>query len=179
MNEVIIIGLIFVTMFVIVVGAGFAFAGGDPAKDRAVKRAQAMTSAAQRDARRGARAAASNSPEARRKQIMKSLQDQERQQKKVRLTLTNKLYQAGLGITVTQFWIAGGVFGFAIAAFAFIAHVNPLVALALGASCAFGVPQWVLGFLATRARTSSPRSFQTPWTSSSAASSPASRCTTA
>jgi tight adherence protein B len=150
MNEVIIIGLIFVTMFVIVVGAGFAFAGGDPAKERAVKRAQAMTGAAQRDARRGARAAASNSPEARRKQIMKSLQDQERQQKKVRLTLTNKLYQAGLSITATQFWIAGGVFGFAVAALAFLGHINPFIALALGGSCAFGVPQWVLGFLAKR-----------------------------
>ena len=150
MNEILIIGLIFVTMFVIVVGAGFAFASGDPSKDRAVKRAQAMTGAAQRDARRGARASAANSPEVRRKQIMKSLQDQERQQKKVRLTLTNKLYQAGLRLTVTQFWIAGGVFGFAIAALAFVVHVNPFVALALGASCAFGVPQWVLGFLATR-----------------------------
>src|SRR5580698_10675785 len=108
MNEILIIGLIFVTMFVIVVGAGFAFAGGDPAKDRAVKRAQAMTSAAQRDARRAGRSAASNSPEARRKQIMKSLQDQERQQKKVRLTLTNKLYQAGLSITVpSSGWRAG------------------------------------------------------------------------
>src|ERR1700722_9709032 len=120
MNEIIIISLIFVTMFVIVVAAGFAFAGGDPAKERAVKRAQAMTGAAQRDARRGARSQASNSPEARRKQIMKSLQDQERQQKKVRLTLTNKLYQAGLRVTVTQFWLAGAAFGGSIAALAFL-----------------------------------------------------------
>ena len=150
MNEVIIIGSIAVVAFMIVVAVGHVLTANDPAKDRAVKRAQAMTSATQRDARRAGRAAASNSPEARRKQIMKSLQDQERQQKKVRLTLTNKLYQAGLSITVTQFWMAGGAFGFAIAALAFVAHVNPFIALALGASCAFGVPQWVLGFLAKR-----------------------------
>jgi tight adherence protein B len=150
MNEVIIIGAIAVVAFMIVIAVGHVLTANDPAKDRAVKRAQAMTSAAQRDARRGARSAASNSPEARRKQIMKSLQDQERQQKKVRLTLVNKLHQAGLSITVAQFWMAGGVFGFAIAAMAFVAHVNPFIALALGGSCAFGVPQWVLGFLATR-----------------------------
>src|SRR5579862_6542474 len=150
MNEVIIIGLIFVTMFVIVVAAGFAFAGGDPAKERAVKRAQAMSSASQRDARRGARAAAANSPEARRKQIVKSLQDQERQQKKARLTLTNKLNRAGLSIKPAQFWMASAGFGLVVAVAAIIGHINPFVALALGASCAFGVPQWVVGFLGAR-----------------------------
>jgi tight adherence protein B len=150
MNEIIIIGLIAVVGFGIVIAVGHALTGGDPAKDRAVKRAQAMTGAAQRDARRAGRAQAANSPEARRKQIVKSLQDQERQHKKVRLTLVNRLHQAGLSITVPQFWIGSGVFGLAIAGFAFVAHVNPLIALALGGSCAFGVPQWVLGFLAKR-----------------------------
>jgi tight adherence protein B len=150
MNEIIFIGALAGIAFMIVIAVGHVLTANDPAKDRAVKRAQAMTGAAQRDARRGARTAAANSPEARRKQIMKSLQDQERQQKKVRLTLTNKLYQAGLSITVPQFWMAGGAFGFAIAALAFLSRINPFIALALGGSCAFGVPQWVLGFLATR-----------------------------
>jgi tight adherence protein B len=150
MNEIIIIGLIAVVAFGIVAAVGHALTGGDPAKERAVKRAQAMTGAAQRDARRGARAQSANSPEARRKQIIKSLQDQERQQKKVRLTLVNKLYQAGLSITVPQFWIASGVFGLVVAVAAFVGHVNPFIGVALGASCAFGVPQWVLGFLAKR-----------------------------
>ena len=54
MNEIIIIGLIAIVGFGIVVAVGHALTGGDPAKDRAVKRAQAMTGAAQRDARRGA-----------------------------------------------------------------------------------------------------------------------------
>lgn len=150
MNEIIIIGLIAVVAFGIVLAVGHALTGGDPAKERAVKRAQAITGAAQRDARRGARTQAANSPEARRKQIMKSLQDQERQQKKVRLTLANKLHQAGLVFNVTQFWIASGVFGLLVAVLAFLSHISIWIALALGASCAFGVPQWVLGFLAKR-----------------------------
>jgi tight adherence protein B len=150
MNQLVIIGLIATIAFVIVVAVGFAFAGGETSKDKAVKRAQAIAGPAQRDARRGARAQAANSPEARRKQIIKSLQDQERQQKKVRLTLVNKLYQAGLSITVPQFWIGSGVFGVVIAIAAFLGHINPFVGVALGACCAFGVPQWVLGFLAKR-----------------------------
>ncbi len=150
MNEIIIIVLIALVGGGIVFAIGHALTGGDPAKERAVKRAQAITGAAQRDARRGSRAQAANSPEARRKQIMKSLQDQERQQKKVRLTLANKLHQAGLAFTVSQFWMASAVFGLVMAGLAFLSHVNVWIAIALGASCAFGVPQWVLGFLAKR-----------------------------
>ena len=150
MNEFLTIGLIAAVAFAIVVAAGFAFAGGETSKDKAVKRAQAMSGPAQRDARRGARAQAANSPEARRKQIMKSLQDQERQQKKVRLTLVNKLHQAGLSFTVPQFWIGSGVFGVVIAIAAFLGHINPLVGVGIGVCGAFGVPHWVLGFLAKR-----------------------------
>jgi tight adherence protein B len=150
MNELIVIGLIAVVAFAIVVAIGFAFAGGETSKDKAVKRAQAMTGPAQRDARRGARAQAANSPEARRKQIIKSLQDQERQQKKVRLTLVNKLHQAGLNFTVPQFWIGSGVFGVVVAIAAFLGHINPLVGIGIGVCGAFGVPHWVLGFLAKR-----------------------------
>ncbi|HEY2710415.1 MAG TPA: secretion protein F, partial [Caulobacteraceae bacterium] len=97
--------------FAVVVAVGFAFAGGESASDRAVKRAQAITGATARDARRSRVAAlnAANAPEVRRRQIMKSLKDQERQEKRMRLNLANKLKQAGLAFTVMQFWIASGV----------------------------------------------------------------------
>jgi tight adherence protein B len=152
MNEVVVIGLIATVAFAIVVAVGFVFAGGETSQDKAVKRAQAMAGPApSREARNRARAQqAANNPEARRKQIMKSLQEQERRQKKVRLTLANKLHQAGLNFSPTQFWAASAGFGLAIAALAFLGRVNPLIALALGASCAFGVPQWVVGFLGKR-----------------------------
>jgi tight adherence protein B len=151
MNELVVIGLIAVVAFAIVVAVGFVFAGGETSQDRAVKRAQAMAGPApSRDAARRARAQAVNSPEARRKQIMKSLQDQERRQKKVRLTLANKIHQAGMSFTPLHFWLASGFFGLVIALIAIFSHFNPFIALALGASCAFGVPQWVLGFMAKR-----------------------------
>jgi len=158
MSEFVIIGLIAAIAFAIVVAVGFVFAGGENSKDRAVKRAQAMAGPApSRDARR--RAQAANNPEARRKQIVKSLQDQERQQKKARLTFTNKLNRAGLSISVAQFWMIACAFGLVVAIAALIGHVNPFICLGLGAACAFGVPQWVLGFLGSRRTNKFTQSF--------------------
>jgi tight adherence protein B len=79
---------------------------------------------------------------------MKSLEEQERRQKKARMTLANKLKQAGLSITVPQFWMAGGGFGLVILAAALLAHLHPIVALLLAAASGLGLPQWGLGFLA-------------------------------
>ena len=134
--------------FGIVVAVGFTFAGGRTSQERAVQRAQTITGG-RGDARR-ARAPAANSAETRRKQIMKSLQEQERQQKKARLTLANKLKQAGIDASVMQFWIASGGFGVAVALMMFLMRANPFVALGLGVAAGFGLPQWVLGFLGKR-----------------------------
>jgi len=140
--------------FVIVAGLGFAFAGGDPARERVVRRAQALTGGqgrgeARGETRRSARAAQANTPEARRRQIVRSLKDQERQQKR-RLTLANKLAQAGLSITAPQFWAVGGGFGVALFVVLVFLRIAPLVALGLGGTAALGLPLWVLGFLAKR-----------------------------
>ena len=136
--------------FIIVAGLGLVLAGGNGAQQRVVKRAQALNAGQVRDTRRAARTAQANSPEARRRQIEKSLKDQERAQKKKQQTLANKLVQAGLPITVPQFWVASGGFGLTIFAVLFFLRVSPLVALGLGGACALGVPQWVLSFLAGR-----------------------------
>jgi tight adherence protein B len=135
--------------FAIVVAVGFAFAGGRTSQERAVQRAQAIGGTGRGDGRR-LRMPAANSAETRRKQIMKSLQEQERQQKKARVSLANKLKQAGLKATVLQFWMASAGFGVAICLLCIMLRLNPLVALGLGAASAFGLPQWVLGFLAKR-----------------------------
>jgi tight adherence protein B len=134
--------------FGIVAALGFVFAGGNPNQERAVKRAQAITSGG-RDTRRVPRVSQANTPESRRRQILKSLKDQERQQKK-RLTLANTLAQAGLSITVPQFWMGGGAFGLAVCVTLVVLRINPFVALGLGSVSAIGVPLWVLGFLAKR-----------------------------
>ena len=135
--------------FAIVAGLGFAFMGGQASHERAVKRAQTILTGAARDPKL-VRTNAANTSEQRRRQLLKAMRDQERQQKRARLTLVNKLSQAGLNVTVPQFWMAGGALGLVISVILFFLHANPLVALGLGGACAFGAPQWILGFLANR-----------------------------
>ena len=95
--------LVAVLAFVTIAGLGFVFAGGDSGNARAAKRAQALVSGGPAASRvRNAKAAA-NSPEARRKAILKTLKDQDRQQKKATLSIAARLQQAGLIISaITQ-----------------------------------------------------------------------------
>ena len=138
--------------FVIIAGLGFVFAGGQPSNSKTVKRVQALGAGGSisRDTRSRSRGAAANSPDARRKQIIKTMKDQERQAKKAQLTLTNKLLQAGLTITTMQFWIASGVLGLIAFLVPIVLRQSPIVALCFGAASGLGLPRWVIGFLGKR-----------------------------
>jgi tight adherence protein B len=150
LNQTLIIILIAAGAFGVILALGFAFSGGRTSQERAVKRAQTIVGSSGRDAARRLRSSAANNPENRRKQIVKSLQEQERKQKKMRVTLANKLLQAGLTFSVLQFWIGSAVFGACVFLFLLVMHFNPLIGLGLGGAAALGLPQWVLGFLAKR-----------------------------
>lgn len=142
--------IVAVVGFAIVAGLGLVFMGGQPSHARAVRRAQSILSGTSRDPKLVRTTAAANSSEQRRRQLLKTMRDQERQQKRARLTLVNKLSQAGLTITVPQFWTAGGALGLVVTAIMFFLHVNPFVALGLGGAIGLGAPHWILGFLADR-----------------------------
>ena len=140
--------LVAVLAFVTIAGLGFVFAGGDSGNARAAKRAQALVSGAPAASRvRNAKAAA-NSPEARRKAILKTLKDQDRQQKKATLSIAARLQQAGLTFTEKQFWIASAVFGLVIGAISLPFGKSPLIALGLAFAAGMGLPRWVVGFIA-------------------------------
>jgi len=134
--------------FVTIAGLGFVFAGGDSERARATKRAQALVSGGTGATRvRNARAQA-NSPEARRKAILKTLKDQDRQQKKATLSIAARLQQAGLAFTEKQFWIASAVFGLVIGALSLPFGKSPLIALGLAFAAGLGLPRWIVGFIA-------------------------------
>lgn len=134
--------------FVTVAGLGFVFAGAGEG-GRAAKRTQAIVSGGPRAARQ-AKAKAAAAPEARRKQILKSLKEQEKLQKKETLTLEARILQAGLALSVRQFWLASGVLGLAATGLTVAAGGQPWAALGLGLAAAVGLPRWVIGFLAKR-----------------------------
>ncbi|MBI2261760.1 MAG: type II secretion system F family protein [Caulobacterales bacterium] len=134
-----------VLAFITIGGLGWAFVGGGDSSEAAVKRAQNFGSPKQNMAA-ARKAAAANTPEARRKQIMQQLQESERAQRKARVSLAAKLKQAGLATSVRTFWIISAVLGV-------IAFLGPLVfglnlLIAIGAAVVFGLglPRWVVGF---------------------------------
>jgi tight adherence protein B len=135
--------------FFAVAGVGLMFAGGGSDGAR-LKRVHAIAGAeAQRDKRARPRVASVN-PDARRKQIIKTLKVQEKEQKKARLTLASRLLQAGLSASPMQYYVASAVLAIVVMLLALFVH-QPLWLDALGGAIA-GVllPRVVLGFLAQR-----------------------------
>jgi tight adherence protein B len=132
-----------------VAGLGFVFAGaGD--NGRVIRRAQAITAAPQR-AERGHRArAAVVDSGARRKQLLKSLKDQERAQRKASVTLAARLQQAGLNLSVPQFWTISGVVGALVLTVSLVLRANIFISVGLTFAASMGLPRWVIGFLAKR-----------------------------
>jgi tight adherence protein B len=139
--------LIAVLAFVVIGGLGFALAGRDSAQARILKRAQTITSGGLQAAR--ARVAA-NTPDVRRKQILKTLKEQEKRQKQATLTLNARIQQSGLNINQRTFWIISGAIGFTILVLLLLLRQHWLVGLGAGFAAGFGLPRWVLGFLSKR-----------------------------
>ena len=139
-----------VLAFITIGGIGWVFVGGDSGSARAAKRAQAIVSGGPRETRARGRAAVANTQESRRKQILQTLKDQERQQKKATLAIAARLQQAGLSVSVRTFWIASIVFGLGLGLLALIATQKPLIALGLAFAAGLGLPRWLVGFLAKR-----------------------------
>jgi tight adherence protein B len=133
--------------FVIVGGLGFVLAGGGQGDSKASKRVQAL--AGGKTERPRARTAADVAG-VRRKQIQQTLKAAERQERRARLTIEARLRQAGLKLTVRDFWIMCAVVGALVFLSALILKANLLIAVGFAFAAGFGLPRWVIGFLAKR-----------------------------
>ncbi len=133
--------------FVTIAGLGFAFVGGssDAVSTKRTK-AIAARSTSRIDVQKRDRA----DPEKRRKQIMKSLKEQEKQQRKATVSLASRLQQAGLPLTVKKFWIISLVLGVVLFGVFLLTGAKLLVAAGLAFGAGLGVPRWVVSFLAKR-----------------------------
>jgi len=138
-----------VLAFITIGGLGWAFVGGGDSSDAAVKRAQSFGGPKQNMAA-ARKAAAANTPEARRKQIMDQLQESERAQRKARVSLKAKLKQAGLATTVRTFWIISAVLGVIALLLPLLFGLNILIAVGAAVVFGLGFPRWVVGFLGKR-----------------------------
>jgi len=135
--------------FVVIAGLGLAVTGAQPANSKTMKRAQAI--AGGREARENARRRpVASAQDTRRRQILKTLREQDRQAKKASLTIAAKLQQAGLSEDPKGFWIASGVVGLLAFLAGMVLHQQLLISLGLAFAAGFGLPRWVLGFLGSR-----------------------------
>ena len=137
--------------FVTVGGLGFALAGGGGSQSKGLKRMQGMGGAGASKADRASRGAnAANDPNTRRKQIVKSLKDQDKQERKATVTMAARLQQAGLSMGVRTFWVISAVLGVLALLTPLMFGANPLIALGAMFATGLGLPRWIVNFLAKR-----------------------------
>ena len=145
MSTVLLMVLAAVLGFVAIGGVAMAFVSPD--HSRTLKRAQAIT---ERTRNPAVRRTAAPDPGMRRKQILKTLRDEERRQRKESLSMTARLQQAGLPITPAIFWMISAGLGVAMfAPMAVIGH-KALIGLLLGIGAGLGLPRWIVSMLAKR-----------------------------
>ncbi|WP_295175422.1 type II secretion system F family protein [uncultured Brevundimonas sp.] len=138
-----------VLAFITIGGLGWVFVGGDDSSAQAVKRAQSLGEP-KKSAAVARKAAASNTPEARRKQILLQLQDADRRERKARTTLASRLKQAGLSLSVTTFYVISAVVGLVTGLGALIFGLPILVVIGIALIFGLGLPRWIVGFLGKR-----------------------------
>ena len=139
--------LIAVLGFIAIAGVGLALAGGSTADAKTLKRAQALVGG--EDAREaGRRRPAVTAQEQRRRQILKTLKDQDREQKKALLSISSKLRQAGLSMKVGTFWLISGGLALVVLLVVWAVTRMPLAAFGLAFAAGLGLPRWVVGAIA-------------------------------
>lgn len=129
-----------------VAGLGFVFAGGNPAS----KRLQQV--AGPKAARAPKKPAVDNNAQ-RRRQVQETLAELEKKQndtKNRKVTIRGQIEQAGLDLTVRQFWIYSAGFGATVTAVALLAGYHALFAALVGFAAGFGLPRWVLSYMVAR-----------------------------
>ena len=139
--------LIAVMGFVVVGGLGFVFAGGEggSASTKRMSSAAGGRSAEKPRARSAAEVAG-----VRRKQIVQTLKEADRRERKAKLTIEARIRQAGLKLSTRSFWIGSGLFGVLVFLIVLVLRVGLLGAAGAAFAAGLGLPRWVLGFLAKR-----------------------------
>jgi len=137
--------------FIVVGGVGFVVVTAGQGQ-RAAKRTQAIAAPRSRNdkVQRSAVRASQLDASQRRRQIVRTLKDNERKQRAASFSLANRLHQAGLKIKPTMFCLCAAGFGAVAAGVALFAHLSILIAALVFFVATFGLPLWLLGFLAKR-----------------------------
>ncbi|MGO7331668.1 pilus assembly protein, partial [Rhizobium leguminosarum] len=69
------------------------------------------------------------------------------------LSMKSRVVQAGLTITVANFYLISAIFASELLFVAFVVGVSWMVMVAIAVVAGLGLPRWVLGFLIKRRQT--------------------------
>lgn len=136
-----------VLAFIMISSVGWVLVSGDTGgSGQAVKRAKAMRLATvERDQKR--KAPPSNTPEARRKQLLTQLREVDRRDRKARTTLAAKMKQADVSMSVRTFILISVGLGLVAGLLVLVLSTNILLSLGVALVLGFGAPRWVLGMM--------------------------------
>lgn len=144
--------LMTVVLFTVAAGVGFYSIVGAlmPGEADLEKRVSSVTEAR---SRKTARVTQADQVATRRKAVADTLKElDDRQKTKEKVTLRNRIEQAGLDMSVKSFWIASGVTGVLLAIITFVSAptISPIAYAVVAFIGIFGLPRWVLGKLVKR-----------------------------
>jgi tight adherence protein B len=152
MNDLVLISVA-AFFFIAIAGVGLLLAGGGGASGGpTAKRAQAIVQRAKPEASARTRGQAAVDPGQRRKQILRTLQEQEKKKRTSPWDAAGKLKQADLNLDVKVFWAIGGGLGLLVAVLSLVLHAKPPVALMIGFVAGAGLPLWFVDMLGKRRR---------------------------
>jgi tight adherence protein B len=139
--------LVAVLGFVAVGALGLALVG-DSGDAKTSKRIQALATPAHSE--RGRQKRQQDAAGLRRKQILQNLKAQEKQERKAKLTLQARLTQAGLSLSLRDFWIGSAALALTAGVTAMLFRAGPLISIGVAFAFGFGAPQWLITMLAKR-----------------------------
>jgi len=135
-----------VLAFVAIGGVGFVFAGGDRQPATATKRVKAVSGGAKPNARNQAVEIAALKRRQSTQEALKELSNTEKQSRKRRYSVKGQIAQAGIKLTVMQYWMMAAAAAVVLAITGLV--VQGLIGAAMGFFIGlFGLPRWVLGML--------------------------------
>jgi tight adherence protein B len=137
--------------FVAVAGIGLVFAGVGSGSAKTAKRVQAVAQKGRSPLKTARNSAANDPAQQRRKQLQRTLQEQEKKRRAAAFDAETKLRQAGLALDVKKFWLMSAGLGLAATVIGLVLLRFQLpVCLMMGFVAGAGLPLWVLGYLAKR-----------------------------
>jgi len=132
--------------FVAIGGVGLAFSGGASQPATASKRVKQVAGAAKVDRRKQAVEIAALKRRQSTQEALREMANSEKQSRKRRFSVKGQIAQAGIKLTLTQYWMIAGAVGFVLAIAGLI--IQGPIGAAMGFFVGLlGLPRWFLGVL--------------------------------